>query len=109
MFNHITLVGRLSRDPELRYTANGKALMNLTIPVNRYSGQGNERKQDTSWFSVQVWGETAEHLSDLAKGAMLTVSGRMEQQRWGEGEEQKERWVVVADRVVRLDKRPRED
>jgi single-strand DNA-binding protein len=73
--NSIHLVGRLGQDPEVRYTANGKAVANLSIATK----QG----QDTSWHRVVVWEKSAEFAGKyLHKGDMVYVSGRLEYRKW---------------------------
>ncbi len=99
----ITIVGGLGRDPEIRYTATGRAKATLGVAVSRrwQNRQTNEWEEQTSWFNVVVWGDMAENLSDtLSKGTRVIVTGRLEQRSW-ETEQGEKRSVVeiVADEV----------
>ena len=81
----ITIVGGLGRDPEIRYTATGRAKATLGVAVSRrwQNRQTNEWEEQTSWFNVVVWGDMAENLSDtLSKGMRVIVTGRLEQRSW---------------------------
>jgi single-strand DNA-binding protein len=87
--NSIHLVGRLGQDPEVRYTANGKAVANLSIATT----QG----QDTSWHRVVVWEKSAEFAGKyLHKGDMVYVSGRLEYRKWEKNGEERIGAEIVA-------------
>ena len=77
MINSVTLVGRLTKDPELRYTANGTAVANFTLAVNRpFSNQQGEREAD--FINCQVWRKPAENTANyLKKGSLAGVTGRI--------------------------------
>ena len=83
--NSITIVGNITRDPELRYTPSGQANVRLGVAVNRRwqdrsSGEWNEA---TSFFDVIAWREMAENVNEsLKKGARVIVTGRLEQRTW---------------------------
>ncbi|SFH94278.1 single-strand binding protein [Tindallia magadiensis] len=73
--NTVILIGNLARDPELRYTANGKAVANLTVAVNRGYGKNNE----ADFIRVVVWEKQAENCANyLAKGRKVAVQGRLQ-------------------------------
>ncbi|SDY73549.1 single-stranded DNA-binding protein [Tindallia californiensis] len=73
--NTVILIGNLARDPELRYTANGKAVTNLTVAVNRGYGKNNE----ADFIRVVVWEKQAENCANyLAKGRKVAVQGRLQ-------------------------------
>ena len=77
--NTITVVGNLTRDPEMRYTAGGQAKATLGVAVSRRwtNRQTNETEERTSFFNVVVWGEMADHCSEsLQKGMRIVVTGR---------------------------------
>jgi single-strand DNA-binding protein len=106
MFSQTILVGRLSRDADMKFSANGKASLTLSIPVNRNRKVGDEWKQDTTWYTVIAWGDSAERNASLQKGALVAINGHMEQQKWeGDNGEKHERWVLIADRITRLDRK----
>jgi single-strand DNA-binding protein len=101
--NSITVVGNLTRDPELRYTASGTAKAQLGVAVNRrwQNRQTNEWEEATSFFTVVCWREMAEHVGEsLQQGARVVVTGRLEQRSW-ETEQGEKRSVVeiVADEI----------
>jgi single-strand DNA-binding protein len=78
MLNRIILIGRLTADPQLRYTANGNAVTNFTLAVNKsFVGQDGERGAD--FIDVVVWRKLAEACANhLAKGRLAAVEGRLE-------------------------------
>lgn len=101
--NTVTIVGNLTRDPELRYTPSGQANATFGVAVNRrwMNRQTNEWEERVSFFNVVCWREMADNVSEsLAKGARVVVTGRLEQRSW-ETENGDKRSVVeiVADEV----------
>ena len=78
MINRVVLVGRLTRNPELKYTANGIANLKFSLAVNRtYTGANGERQAD--FINCMAWRGTAENLAKfLKKGALIGIEGRME-------------------------------
>src|SRR5215469_7034837 len=99
----ITIVGNLTRDPEIRYTSGGAAKASFGIAVSRrwQNRQSNEWEEQTSFFNVVCWREMAENVAEsLAKGSRVLVSGRLEQRSW-ETENGEKRSVVevVADEI----------
>jgi single-strand DNA-binding protein len=100
MLNRIVLIGRLTKDPELRYTPNGKAVASFTLAVDRpFKNQQGEREAD--FINIVVWGAQAENCANyLSKGKLAAADGRL-QIRTFEGQDGQRRWVteVVADTV----------
>lgn len=101
--NSITIVGNLTRDPELRYTPAGAATCQFGVAVNRVwtDRQTNEKKEATSFFNVVAWREMAENAGEsLTKGARVVVTGRLEQRSWETPEGEKRSVVeIVADEI----------
>ena len=100
MLNHIVLMGRLTRDPELRRTGSGVAVASFTLAVDRdYAVQGAEK--ETDFVDIVAWRNTAEFVSKyFAKGRMAVVSGRLQIRNWQDKEGNKRRSAeVVADNV----------
>ena len=101
MLNHITLMGRLTRDPELRRTASGVAVTNFTLAVDRdfTSKEGGEK--ETDFIEIVAWRQTGEFVSKyFSKGRMAVVSGRLQIRGWTDKEGNKRRTAeVVADNV----------
>jgi len=102
--NNITLVGNLTRDPELRFTPSGQARALLGMAVNRrwQNRQTSEWEEQVSFFNIVCWGELADNVSEsLGKGARVIVTGRLEQRSWDTPEGEKRSVVeVVADEVA---------
>ena len=100
MLNHIVLMGRLTRDPELRRTANGVAVASFTLAVDRdFAAAGAEK--ETDFIDIVAWRNTAEFVSKyFTKGRMAVVSGRLQIRNWQDKEGNKRRSAeVVADNV----------
>ena len=99
----ITIIGGLGRDPEIRYTAAGRAVATLGVAVSRrwMDRKSNEWQEQTSWFDVVVWGDMAENVSDtLSKGTRVIVTGRLEQRSWeNEQGEKRSKVEIVADEI----------
>jgi len=104
MLNRVVLVGRLTRDPDLRYTASGVAVANFTVACNRpFSKQQGEREAD--FINCVVWRKPAENLANfMSKGSLIGVDGRI-QTRSYDGQDGKRVYVteVVADSVQFLE------
>jgi single-strand DNA-binding protein len=100
--NKVFLLGNLVRPPELRYTPTGTAVADLRLAVNRnYTTQGGEKREDTCFLTVVVWGKQAETCGEyLDKGSPIMVEGRLQTRDW-EGKDGQKRNVVevVAERV----------
>ncbi len=101
--NSVTLVGNITRDPELRFTATGQATATFGLAVNRVwnDRQTNERREAVSFFDIVCWREQAENVSEsLTKGARVVVTGRLEQRSWETAEgDRRSKVEVVADEV----------
>lgn len=99
--NVVTLVGNLTRDPELRHTKGGTAVCDLGLAVNEREKEGDEWVERASFFDVTVWGNQAEACSKyLAKGKQVAVAGRLRQERWtNDAGENRSKVKVVAQTV----------
>ena len=99
--NSITLIGNLTRDPELRFTTGGRGVASFGLAVNRRYQQNGEWQEQTSFFNVVCWGDLGENAAtSLTKGARAIVTGRLEQRSWETAEGEKRSVVeVVADEV----------
>lgn len=109
MINRVVLVGRLTRDPELRQTTTGKDVCSFSIAVNkRFKPQ--DGSPDADFFNITAWGKTAEFVANyLNKGRLVAVDGRLQQSRFTDKDgNDREKVEVVADTVQGLD-RPRDD
>ena len=107
MLNHITIMGRLTRDPELRRTGSGLAVASFTVAVDRDFGKNENGEKETDFIDCVAWRNTAEFVSKYAsKGRMVAVSGRLQIRSWTDKDGNKRRTAeVVADNVYFGDSR----
>ena len=99
--NNVTLVGNVTRDPELRFTPNGQATATFGLAVNRrwQNRQTNEWEEATSFFDIVCWRELAENAAEsLSRGSRVIVDGRLDQRSWeGQDGEKRSKIEVTAD------------
>ncbi len=102
--NSVLLIGRLTRDSEVRYTRNGSAVSSFSIAVNRRRKSGEQWIDEVSYFEINLYGKAAENLSQyLIKGRQICVNGELRQDRWTDGEGRaKSKVVIVADSIQLL-------
>lgn len=101
MLNHIVLMGRLTRDPELRRTGSGLAVASFSLAVDRDFGNRESGEKETDFIDIVAWRNTAEFVSKyFAKGRLVVVSGRLQIRNWTDKEGNKRRSAeVVAENV----------
>ena len=101
MLNHITIMGRLTRDPELRRTGSGIAVASFTVAVDRDFGKNEAGEKETDFIDCVAWRQTGEFVSKyFTKGSMAVVSGRLQIRGWTDKDGNKRRSAeVVADNV----------
>ena len=99
MLNHITIMGRLTRDPELRRTGSGVAVASFTVAVDRDFGGRDGGEKETDFIDCVAWRQTGEFVSKyFTKGRMIVVSGRLQIRSWTDKDGNKRRTAeVVAD------------
>ena len=99
--NTVTLVGNVTRDPELRYTTGGRGVASFGLAVNRRYQVNGEWQEQTSFFNVVAWGTLGENVSaSLTKGTRTIVTGRLEQRSWDDSNGEKRSTVeIVADEI----------
>ena len=100
MLNKIFLMGRLTRDPEMKRTKSGTAVTSFSLAVDRdYKGQSGER--ETDFIDIVAWRNTAEFVSSyFTKGRMAVVEGRLQVKDWKDQDGNSRRsWTVVADNI----------
>ena len=97
-FNSITLMGNLTKDPKLEFTASGKQKGLFRIAVNRKFKKGTEFVEDPLFIDVEVWEKQAENCNGrLKKGSPVLVDGQLRRDEWtGKDSEPRERWYVAA-------------
>ena len=104
MLNRCIIMGRLTRDPELRRTQSGKAVTSVTLAVDRdFKGQNGEK--ETDFIDIVAWGNTAEFLCNyFSKGRMAVADGRLQIRDWTDKDGGKRRSAgIVAERVYFAD------
>ena len=101
MLNHIVIMGRLTRDPELRRTGSGIAVASFTVAVDRDFGNRDNGERETDFIDCVAWRQTGEFVSKyFTKGRMAVVSGRLQIRNWTDKDGNKRRSAeVVADNV----------
>ena len=101
MLNHITIMGRLTRDPELRRTGSGIAVASFTLAVDRDFSPKDGGERETDFIDYVAWRQTGEFVSKyFTKGRMAVVSGRLQIRNWNDKDGNKRRSAeVVADNV----------
>lgn len=105
MLNHIAIMGRLARDPELRHTQNGTPVASFTLAVDRDFKDKETGERATDWIDVVAWRSTGEFAAKyLTKGRMTVVEGRLQIRDWKDKEGNKRRSAeVVANNVYFAD------
>ena len=101
--NTITIAGNLTRDPELRFTPNGRATASFSVAVNNdwTDPSTGERRESTDFFDVVVWGKPAENAAQsLSKGQEVVVSGRLQQRSWETDEGERRSRIELTATVV---------
>lgn len=108
---NITLIGHLGKDAELRYTAAGNALVNFTVAVSENRKVGDAWKEETEWFRVAWFGDSAERQAQyLSKGGLVYVTGKLKTRSWDKDDGTKGYSTeIMADRVLSLEKRQRRE
>ena len=110
MLNHITIMGRLTRDPEMRRTGSGVAVTSFTVAVDRdFASQGQDK--ETDFIDCVAWRNTGEFVNSyFTKGRMIVVDGRLQIRSWTDKDGNKRRTAeVVADHVYFGDSNKKED
>ncbi len=91
MFNKVFLIGRLGRDPEMRYTPGGTAVTDFPLATDRkYKDKAGNLQEETTWHDIVCWGRTAEFVAEyLAKGRLVFVEGEIRKETWDDRNGQK--------------------
>lgn len=104
--NTVSIMGNLTRDPELRNTTSGRAVCTLSIANNRVYSKNGERVTEVSYFDVDVWGPAGDNCAKyLKKGSGIIIEGRLKQERWEKDGKTQSRVRIVANAVHFMPKR----
>ena len=107
--NKVFLIGRLTRDPDLRYIPSGKAVVSFGLATSRvYTAQSGEKKEEVCFVRIVAWGRQAEICNQyLSKGRLVFIEGRLQYRAWETPEKGKRSTLeVIADRVQFLERKP---
>ena len=109
-FNKVILLGNLTRDPEVRYTPKGTAVTELGMAVNRvYTAENGEKREDTTFVDVTLWGRTAEIAGEyLKKGRPVLIEGRLQLDTWDDKQsgQKRSKLKVIGEGLQLLGGRP---
>ncbi|MDR2731360.1 MAG: single-stranded DNA-binding protein [Treponema sp.] len=101
--NHVVLIGRLTREAELKYTAGGQAVCKFSIAVNRRKKNGDQWEDEANFFDIVVWGRQGESLHPyLVKGKMVGVDGELRQDRWQQDGQNRSKVEIIASNLQLL-------
>lgn len=101
--NQVTLIGRLVRDAELKYTPKGRAVSKFSLAVNKKIRSGDQMKDCVQFFDLTVWGKLAESLKPyLQKGKQIAVIGELTQERWQEHGENRSKITITIQNIQLL-------
>jgi single-strand DNA-binding protein len=101
--NHVVLVGRLTRDAELKYTTNGFPISTFSLAINRRRKNGEQWVEEANFFDVTLYGKTAEALKAyLVKGKQVAVEGELRQDRWEQDGQPRSKVLISANNIQLL-------
>jgi len=101
--NHVVLVGRLTRDAELKSIASGQAVCKFSIAVNRSRKNGEQWEDEPNFFDVVLWGRRGEALHQyLNKGKLVGIDGELRQDRWQQDGQNRSKVEIVANNIQLL-------
>ena len=101
--NHVVLVGRLTRDAELKYTQGGAAVCKFSIAINRRRKNGEEWVEEVNYFDIVLWGRQGEALNQyLVKGKQVAVEGELRQNRWEQDGQPRSKVEIIANNIQLL-------
>ncbi len=106
--NQVQLIGNLGKDPEMKFTANGKAVTSFSLATSRKyrKKEGDALVEEVEWHNIVTYDKLAESINQaLNKGSAVAVTGRLHYQKWEDDKQQKhDRTVIIAGDVIYLDK-----
>ena len=101
--NHVVLIGRLTRDAELKYTTSGQAVCKFAVAVNRRRKDGDQWVDEANFFDIVLWGRQGEALNQyLLKGKSVAVEGELRQDRWQQDGQNRSKIEIVANNIQLL-------
>ncbi len=106
--NKVLLIGRLGRDPEMRYTPSGRPVTTFSVATNRtWNTSEGDKRTETEWFNIVAWGNLAEICKQyLAKNRLVYIEGRLQTRHWEDTEGNKHSATeIVANEMIMLDEK----
>lgn len=106
--NKVMIIGRLGRDPEMRYTPSGRPVTTFSVATSRsWNTSDGERRTETEWFNVVAWGSLAEICKQyLTKNRLIYVEGRLQSRHWEDADGNKHYSTeIVANEMIMLDEK----
>ncbi len=106
--NKVLIIGRLGRDPEMRFTPSGRPVTTFSVGTSRtWNTADGERKTETEWFNIVAWSALAEICKQyLTKGQLVYIEGRLQTRHWEDSEGSKHNTIeIVANEMIMLDDR----
>ncbi|HPS93458.1 MAG: single-stranded DNA-binding protein [Syntrophaceae bacterium] len=102
--NKVILIGRLGKDPEMRFTPSGKAVTNFTLATNEnWTDQGGERQERTEWHRIVTWGKLAENCAKLlSKGKQVYIEGRLQTRQWDDRDGNKRYTTEIVANIMQI-------
>lgn len=101
--NHVVLVGRLTRNAELKYTNNGQAVSKFGLAINQRRKKDDQWVDEAHFFDIVLWGKTAESLNQyLVKGKQVGIEGQLRQNRWEQDGQARSKVEISATNVMLL-------
>lgn len=101
--NHVVLVGRLTRDAELKYTQGGAAVCKFAVAINRRRKNGDEWVEEVNFFDIVLWGRQGEAINQyLVKGKQVAVEGELRQNRWEQDGQARSKIEIIANNIQLL-------
>lgn len=106
--NKVLIIGRLGRDPEMRYTPAGRPVTTFSVATSRsWNTSDGERRSETEWFNVVAWGNLAEICKQyLTKNRLVYIEGRLQSRHWDDADGNKHHSIeIVASEMIMLDEK----
>lgn len=102
--NKVMVIGNLGRDPEMRFTPNGKSVSNFSLACHRsWQGSDGNIQNDTDWFNVVAWGNLAELVKErLQKGNLVYIEGRLQTRNWQDTQGHQRKSIEIIARDILL-------
>jgi len=101
--NIVVLIGRLTKDAEIKYTSGGQPVCKFSIAVNRRKKNGDQWEDEANFFDIVLWGRQAESLNQyLLKGKQVSVNGELRQDRWQQDGQNRSKVEVIASNIQLL-------